>query len=167
MVHSILQRMTATHSESEGSAALAKIYAVGPARVQYQNKDPRGWAAFAERLGRRNATGAALTVLGVQSRRPSPHDLTDELAAMTTPILIIAGDEDDGVIDTSVMLKRTIHSSALSVFPRSGHLCNLEEPALFNSLVADFHARVDAGRWATRDPRSLAQSITGVDADSR
>jgi hypothetical protein len=29
-----------------------------------------------------------------------------------------------------------------------------EEPALFNEAVADFIARVEAGRWGKRDPRS-------------
>jgi len=151
--------------EKEGSAALAPTYAVGPARVQYQNKDPRGWGEFADKLARRNATGAALTVLGVQRERPSLHALTEELGEMTTPTLIVAGDEDDGVLETSLMLKRTIHSAALTVFPRSGHLCNLEEPELFNRALADFYARVDGGRWAMRDPRSLSGGITGMDPD--
>src|SRR3954465_666163 len=35
---------------SEGAAEVAKRYAVGPARVQLQNKDPRCWAEFAARL---------------------------------------------------------------------------------------------------------------------
>jgi pimeloyl-ACP methyl ester carboxylesterase len=35
---------------AEGAAEVAKRYAVGPARVQLQNKDPRGWAEFAARL---------------------------------------------------------------------------------------------------------------------
>jgi hypothetical protein len=31
---------------------------------------------------------------------------------------------------------------------------NQEEPGLFNAAVADFIARVEAGRWPKRDPRS-------------
>jgi proline iminopeptidase len=34
---------------------------------------------------------------------------------------------------------------------------NQEEPALFNDVVADFIARVEAGRWPARDPRSIRQ----------
>src|SRR5918911_4765422 len=34
----------------EGAATVAKRYAVGPARVQFQNKDARGWAEFAAQL---------------------------------------------------------------------------------------------------------------------
>ena len=33
----------------------------------------------------------------------------------------------------------------------------MEEPALFNDAVADFLARVEAGRWPARDPRSIRQ----------
>jgi hypothetical protein len=35
---------------------------------------------------------------------------------------------------------------------------NLEEPALFNRLTAEFLAEVDCGRWRPRDPRSLSRS---------
>jgi hypothetical protein len=61
------------------------------------------------------------------------------------------------------MLKRTIPTAALVVLPRTGHTCNLEEPETFNRAVADFIATVDAGRWTSRDPRSLAASTTGMD----
>ena len=42
------------------------------------------------------------------------------------------------------------------VFPKSGHVLNLEEPALFNESVERFVTLVEAGRWPARDPRSLA-----------
>jgi pimeloyl-ACP methyl ester carboxylesterase len=147
----------------EGAAEVAKRYAVGPARVQFQNKDPRGWAEFARALGEHDSTGAALTMLGVQSRRPSLYALADELAAMTTPVLLVVGDEDEGCLEPDLMLKRTIPTAALVVLPRTGHTCNLEEPDAFNRAVADFIATVDAGRWSARDPRSLATSTTGMD----
>ncbi|MBA3363957.1 MAG: hypothetical protein H0T07_06095 [Actinobacteria bacterium] len=60
------------------------------------------------------------------------------------------------------MLKRTIKSSGLAVLPRTGHASNLEEPELFDRLVLDFLARVDAGRWELRDPRSISTSTTGM-----
>ena len=52
-------------------------------------------------------------------------------------------------------LKRWIMTSGLVVFPKTGHVVNQEEPALFNQVVADFIARVEAGRWPARDPRSV------------
>jgi pimeloyl-ACP methyl ester carboxylesterase len=147
----------------EGSAAVAERYAVGPARVQFQNKDPRGWAEFARMLAEHDATGAALTMQGVQARRPSLYDLADELSTLTVPVLLVVGDEDEGCLEPALMLKRTIPTAALLVLPRTGHTCNLEEPERFTRAVADFIATVDAGRWSARDRRSLAKSTTGMD----
>lgn len=145
--------------EADATAA-AGSYALGPARVQLQNKDPRGWAEFARRLGEHSGTGSAMTLRGVQMQRPSLYDMREELARLTVPALIVTGDEDEPCLDADLMLKRTIPSSALAVLPRTGHACNLEEPGLFNSLVQDFLTTVDAGRWTLRDPRSISEHLT-------
>lgn len=147
----------------EGTPALAVRYAVGPARVQLQNKDPRGWVEFAAQLAEHDATGSAHTMRGVQMGRPSLYDLREELAAVTAPVLILLGDEDDGALDASLMLKRTMPTAGLAVLPRTGHTANLEEPALFNQLVGDFLTLVEHGRCAPRDPRSLTDSTTGIE----
>ncbi len=60
--------------ETKGAKDFAEIYAVGASRVQFQNKDPRGWREFAEELGRHSSKGAAMTMRGVQARRPSLYD---------------------------------------------------------------------------------------------
>ena len=140
--------------ETRGAAAFAPIYAEGASRVQFQAKDPRGWAQFAARLGQHSARGAANTMRGVQMRRPSLYDLEDELRAMTTPLLVMVGDEDDHCLQPGLFLKRTVPACGLSVFPKSGHTLNLEEPALFNQLLSEFIAQVEAGRWLSRDPRA-------------
>jgi 3-oxoadipate enol-lactonase len=46
-------------------------------------------------------------------------------------------------------------AAGLTFFPKSGHVLNLEEPALFNEMVERFIALVEAGRWGVRDPRSV------------
>jgi len=148
--------------ESDGAAAFAARYAEGPARVQFQNKDPRGWAEFARLLAEHSSEGSANTMRGVQRERPSLYDLRGDLAKMEVPVLLIVGDEDEGCLDANLMLKRTITSSGLAVLPRTGHASNLEEPELFDRLVLDFLARVDAGRWELRDPRSISTSTTGM-----
>jgi pimeloyl-ACP methyl ester carboxylesterase len=153
---------TARAFETDGSQGVAERYAVGPSRVQFQNKDPRGWREFKRQLGEHSALGSALTMRGVQQRRPSLYALTDALRLLSVPTLIVAGDEDEGCLEPSLMLKRTIPSSAMLVLPRTGHTCNLEEPGLFNSAVADFLATVECGRWSPRDPRSLTGSLTGM-----
>jgi pimeloyl-ACP methyl ester carboxylesterase len=148
---------------AEGAAEVAKRYTVGPARVQFQNKDPRGWAEFAAHLAEHSSTGSAMTMRGVQGARPSLYDLTDGLAALSVPTLIVAGDEDEGVLEPSLMLKRTIPAAGLAVLPKTGHTVNLEEPELFGRLLERFFADVENGAWGPRDPRSLATSTTGMD----
>ena len=64
-------------------------------------------------------------------------DLSDEVGD-TAPMLIVAGDEDDAVLEPSLMMKRTIPTSDLFIMPGSGHMTNLEDPALFNRVVEDF-----------------------------
>ena len=88
-------------------------------------------------------------------QRPSLYSLEAELSGIEAPVLILAGDEDDGCLETSLWLKRVIRRSGLAVLPKSGHTLNLEEPDLANSFIADFLGRVAAGAWAraTRAPR--------------
>jgi pimeloyl-ACP methyl ester carboxylesterase len=74
---------------AEGAAKVAERYAVGPARVQFQNKNPRGWAEFAAALAGHSSLGSALTMRGVQAARPSLYDLTDELAKVSLPVLVL------------------------------------------------------------------------------
>jgi pimeloyl-ACP methyl ester carboxylesterase len=151
---------------TQGAAAFAPRYAVGPARVQLQNRNPAAWELFVRRLAEHDSQGAALTMLGVQRRRPSLYDLQDELAALRVPTLILTGDEDEGCLEPSLMLKRTIPSAGLAVLPRTGHTSNLEDPARFNHALDAFLADVEHGAWAPRDPRSLSGSITGIETGS-
>ncbi len=137
----------------------ADSYALGPTRVQLQNKDPRGWQEFRAMLAEHSPRGAALTLRGVQRERPSLFDLTSQMKLLTVPTFVMAGDEDDPCLEASLLMKRTIPSSALAILPRTGHTLNLEEPALFNTLVEQFFHQVEAGRWAARDPRSLGGRI--------
>jgi pimeloyl-ACP methyl ester carboxylesterase len=148
--------------ESQGSARVAESYAVGPARVQLQNKNPQAWNEFAAALARHDALGAAMTMRGVQAERPSLYAMTEELRAVRTPVLILTGDEDEGSLEPSLMLKRTIPTSGLAILPRTGHTANLEEPEVFNQVVGRFLAAAEAGEWRLRDPRSVSTSITGA-----
>jgi pimeloyl-ACP methyl ester carboxylesterase len=149
--------------EERGAEGFTPVYAESASRVQFQDKDPRGWTLFAERLAKHSARGAANTMRGVQMRRPSLYDVKDELSAMQVPLLVVVGDEDDHSIQPGIFLKRTVPCSGLTMFPKSGHTLNLEEPALFNRVVAEFIAQVEAGRWGPRDPRADPQQIMRAD----
>jgi pimeloyl-ACP methyl ester carboxylesterase len=142
-------------------AKAAEAYALGPTRVQFQNKDPRGWREFAAQLAEHSTEGAALTMRGVQKRRPSLFDLVDKMKTITVPTLIMTGDEDWPCLEPGLLMKRTIPSAGLVVMPNSGHGINLEEPAMFNMHLTDLFQAADTGRWPMRDKRAMAGSILG------
>jgi pimeloyl-ACP methyl ester carboxylesterase len=147
---------------TEGMDAFAARYAFGPTRVQFENTDPRGFAEFQAQLAEHSAVGSANTQLGVQGARPSLWELTDQMAALRVPTLVLTGDEDWPCLQPALLMKRTIPTAALAVMPNCGHGINLEDPAEFNRIVGDFLATVDAGRWPERDPRAITGSITGM-----
>jgi pimeloyl-ACP methyl ester carboxylesterase len=154
-------RSNAEEMRSKGMAAFAARYGRGPARVQLENKDPRGFAEFLKYLAEHSAQGSANTMQGYQGRRPSLYALVEEIRKVAVPALVVAGDEDDITIETSVMLKRAMPAAGLAVFPKTGHAMNLEEPALFNQTLDAFLHQVEAGRWGPRDPRSPVASVYG------
>jgi pimeloyl-ACP methyl ester carboxylesterase len=152
---------SAKQFETLGMVKASETYAIGPSRVQLQNKDPRGWQEFADQLAEHSAEGAALTMRGVQKRRPSLFDLVDKMRTITAPTLIMTGDEDWSCLEPALLMKRTISTSALVVMPNAGHAINLEEPDAFNRHLTDFFHAVEVGTWPKRDPRALVASILG------
>lgn len=148
--------------DENGIEAFAAKYAYGPTRVQFENKDPRGFEEFKRQLAEHSAMGSRNTQLGVQGERPSLYDLVDQMAALSVPTLILTGDEDWPCLQPALLMKQTIRSAALAVMPNCGHTINLEDPDQFNRIVGDFIVQVDAGRWPNRDPRAMATSITGM-----
>ncbi len=70
---------------ADGMAAYADIYAHGPTRVQFENKDMRGFAEFKDMLKEHSAEGSAFTQLGVQKERPSLYDLEVDCAKSRHP----------------------------------------------------------------------------------
>jgi pimeloyl-ACP methyl ester carboxylesterase len=146
---------------ADGSSIVAEAIGVAPIRVQLQNKDPRSWAEFVRRLSEHSNVGAALTLRNYQALRSSLFDFKDDLAALHAPTLLVVGDEDEPCLETNLFLKRTIPSAGLWVLPNTGHVVNLEEPALFDRIVTDFLGAVERGKWPMRDPRSLGNEMFG------
>ncbi len=139
--------------DADGNAGL-KDYLRGPTRIRFLQKDPQGWAEFAELFSHHSAQGKANTLRGYQARRPSIFTLDEQLRALDVPTLIILGDEDDPCLEPAIYMKRRIPRSGLVVLPQTGHACNLEEPDLFNRAVMDFLTAVEAGGWEARDQGS-------------
>ena len=144
--------------EALGTPEAIKVYQIGPARVQLQNKDPRAFREFCEEFAAHSALGSANTLRGVQARRPTLYSLERRLARMKVPTHIISGDEDNNCLEPGLFIKRVCPAARLTVVPATGHAVNIEEPDLFNRLTDEFLALVDSGRWRPRDARSLNKS---------
>src|ERR1700741_1713209 len=148
-------RATPQGFETLGSVKVAEVTREAPGRIPFLVKDPRGHADFYANLARHDAKGSANTMRGFQGGRPSIYTMTDAIRKATTPALIICGDEDDNCVEPSLFLKKHLPAAGLTFFAKSGHVLNLEEPALFNEMVERFMQRAEAGHWLRRDPRSV------------
>ena len=135
----------------KGMEHIAATYGHGPTRLQLRDKDPRGFDDFVRFFGEHSVEGSANTMENYQGKRPSLYTLKEKMARISAPLLVVAGDEDDATLEPSIMMKRTISTCGLAVLPKSGHVLNIEEPALFNRVVEDFFHTVEAGRWVARD----------------
>ncbi len=149
----------AEHFQQEGMAAMAERLAVGPTRIQFHNKDRLGWEEFKRGLAEHSASASAYTLRGVQRGRPHLVDLKDAIGKCQLPALVVMGDEDTSGHEGAMFLKNTLPRSGYAMFPKCGHACNLEEPALFNQTVLGFITAVEAGAWPARDPKSLAGGL--------
>jgi pimeloyl-ACP methyl ester carboxylesterase len=133
---------------AEGMEAVAHDYARGATRLPFLFKDPKGWEQFYEGLKAHSAQGSALTFRGVQLKRPTVYALEEQLRKLNVPTLVMIGDEDEPCLEPAVFMKRVIPNAGLTVFPKSGHAINLEEPDLFNRTVSDFLTAVESGKWS-------------------
>jgi len=141
--------------ESQGMAAFAQSFGMSPTRRRFYLKDPRGWQEFADQLAQHSAVGSAMTLRGVQGRRPSLYDIEAALAAVQLPVLVATGDEDWPCLVPALFLKRVIPTAAVAMLPTTGHTLNIEEPDLFNRLCDDFFHQVEAGAWTKREAAAM------------
>jgi 3-oxoadipate enol-lactonase len=140
--------------ETLGSPEVARTYGQSPNRIAFKVKDPRGFHEFMAALARHDAQGSAHTQRGFQGGRPSLYAFEEPIRRLTLPVLIVVGDEDDACIEPRLFLKQNIPASGLAMFPKTGHVLNREEPALFNETLERFVALAEADRWPPRDPAS-------------
>ena len=148
--------------EKQGMREVAKRYSLGPTRVQFQNKNPRAWREFTEQLAEHSTLGSALTMRGVQGRRPFALGAGGGDEAHRGPDAHCDGRRGRPVPRARNFLKRSIATAALAVLPSAGHTINLEDPEEFNRALFNFLAAVDMGTWRRRDPRSTSGGILGM-----
>jgi pimeloyl-ACP methyl ester carboxylesterase len=62
------------------------------------------------------------------------------LRALTTPTLIVLGDDDEVRLEHAVDVYKAMPNGELAVIPRSTHGFLVEKPGLFARIVREFHA---------------------------
>ncbi|MBI1985429.1 MAG: alpha/beta hydrolase [Rhodospirillales bacterium] len=129
----------------------------GPTRVQLKRKNPSAWKEFRDQAAEHPVIGSAHVLRRIVGGRPSLYTFENALKRVSVPTLLMVGDEDDGIVEINVWLKRTMPAAGLDVWPASGHLLNLEEPEVFNDRVARFLKTVEADAWPTRQPAATAR----------
>jgi pimeloyl-ACP methyl ester carboxylesterase len=145
----------ADHAESIGMREFARELSESGYAQCLRAKDESGWRRFADELAEHSVAGMAMTLRGVLATRPSLWHIEDRLRRLSVPMLLVTGDEDVPCLEPNLFLKRTLPDAALCVMPRTGHLLNLEEPALFNAIVLRFLMAVERGRWGEWRGRAI------------
>ena len=140
-----------------GVRATLRAAGVAPGRITQMNKDPRGFAEFRRWQEEHSALGLANTQRGVQLKRATIFQLESALRRMKVPLFVVSGDDDDNCVAPALFMKRVCPAARLWICPATGHTVNTEEPDLFNRMLGDFLALVDARRWRPRDPRSVVK----------
>lgn len=138
--------------EELGSEVMADRMANLAVRRAFKAKDPRGWAAFRERLKKHSAEGCARTLRGSFLDRPSVYDQGGQLRACRVPTLLMFGDDDGPAIAPTLFMREQMPRAGLAVLPWSGHNLNIEEPVAFNRALDDFFHASEQGRWGYEVP---------------
>ena len=118
-----------------------------PQRVIFRDKDPRGFSEFIARMRDFSATGCMHLMRNALMNRQPVFELREGIEQLSMPVLVMVGDQDEPAFDASRFVAQHAPRAGLAVFPMCGHTLNSEEPALFNQLVEDFLARVEANHW--------------------
>jgi pimeloyl-ACP methyl ester carboxylesterase len=74
----------------------------------------------------------------VELIRREPNISLEELARISAPTLVLAGDDDIVSVEHTAAMFRAIPKSELAVIPGTSHAVPAEKPELFNRIVLDF-----------------------------
>ena len=136
--------------EEDAIASLTE-YSKGPARIQLAQKDPSSHRQFVERFASFSGQSLGAIQRNIQAQRPPIYELEPDLRGCRVPTLLIVGDEESACIRPALFMKRVMSAAGLAMLPKTGHTANLEEPILFNRLIAAFLSAVQDGYWASKE----------------
>lgn len=104
-----------------------------------RRQQPRLVAEWRQRFLEQDARSMLVAIQAVVAR----DDVTDRLAEISAPTLVVLGeqDRDPGVTATASLAAR-IAGAGLTVLPDTGHLSALEQPRAFGSALLEFLDRL-------------------------
>lgn len=133
---------------SQDIKVAGRDYANAGSRRLLKRKNPARFFEFEQRCMELSSMGAGLTMRNIQGNRRSLETMEKELSALTVPVLIMVGDEDDGCLETDLFLKRTLPAAGLCIVPLTGHAVAQEEPEFFGATLKLFIESVEQGTWS-------------------
>jgi 3-oxoadipate enol-lactonase len=122
------------------SQLFGPVFLDDPCRHQERN----AWRA---KLVANDLPGILRALTGVLTREA----VSDQLARITTPTLIIAGEQDRAVpVADAELLHHGIRGSRLVILPRAGHTTPVEEPRATNHAIEQFLSLLPADERGCR-----------------
>lgn len=68
------------------------------------------------------------------------HDFRSSVRTVTRPVLFLAGEKDGTTLAAMRQMQSALVGSQFVEIPGAGHICNLEQPAMFNRAIDGFSA---------------------------
>jgi pimeloyl-ACP methyl ester carboxylesterase len=130
---------TASFLERKGFEAFVHGKA-GPTCVGRQPELPAARAAAA-RIVAQDPIAVGLFARRVAGPAPS---VIDELAGIDVPALVVVGEDDPGYHQAAEVMTAKLPRARSVRVPGGGHILNIEVADVFNSLLLDFLASLDA-----------------------
>jgi 3-oxoadipate enol-lactonase len=124
-------------ANTQGSSAVANAQIAGLVGKTTRDKRPDIYDAIHRSIAQAPVEG----IVGALEAMMARPDSTPTLATIDVPTMIIAGSED---VATPPRESRAMHAaiagSRVEILQQAGHLSNIERPAAFNTVVAEFLA---------------------------
>ncbi|MBI4608568.1 MAG: alpha/beta fold hydrolase [Candidatus Rokubacteria bacterium] len=128
--------------EREGIEAFADAIMAHPLLARYVAQGPTAARHMRSLVTTHRARGLAHTLRGVLARRPTMYSLEPKLRQLPVPALLIVGEFDEPCVKVHRFMADAIPGAAPVLIKGVGHMTNLEDPATFNGLVAQFLRRI-------------------------
>jgi pimeloyl-ACP methyl ester carboxylesterase len=124
-------------AKTHGSSAIANAQIAGLFGKTTRDKRPDIYDAVHRSIAQAPVEG----IIGALEAMMARPDSTPTLATIEAPTMIIAGNEDVATPPREARaMQAAIPGSRIEILQQAGHLSNLERPAAFNTVVAEFLA---------------------------